>query len=171
MPNNQDNNPIWSTIRDLFPDNSLGDISPADMRDFVDAVTTEKNGTISTYTNMTDVYADTAIYADDYFIVLDDLDPNLNGLFAADINNPVTPGDMRQIFKVNTNIDNISDLDKPKLNKYEAYVQVLPNSWVVSGLDFKGIRPLLRLYFINEQDNENKDQIIIPKPNILEKVY
>ena len=120
MSENINNNPIWQYILDLFPDNSEGQISPSDIREFVNAVQKYKEDQQHHHEKLIDVWTNQEIYRSDIIIIKNEnqIDPDYqyNGIYVSKVDNPSSLNDLYLITKQLTKVDDIPDLEKPISN-------------------------------------------------------
>jgi len=115
-----DNNPVWDSLLDLFPDNSNGEISPADIRAFVKTVRLHKPTQIHKEEKLIDIWTNPDIYASDMVIInnrnIYDPDMQYNGIYVVLLDRPNSLNDLQLITKSIIKSDDTPDLYKPISN-------------------------------------------------------
>jgi len=96
-------NPIKDIILDLFSDNSNGDITASDMRQFVDGIWEDKERKINKYKTLNNAFQDTNLYQLDIFIIVEEIADSKNGIYVSLINQPNNEADIAQVANLTKN--------------------------------------------------------------------
>ena len=117
---NRNINPIWADILNRFPDQSNGEISPEDIRAFVNAVQKTKEDQHHYEEKLQDIWSNPYIYEDDLIIInnQNQLDPDYqyNGIYIAKISHPQNLNHLWLVTKGIQKADDIPDEYKPISN-------------------------------------------------------
>ena len=96
-------NPIKDETLNLFPDNTDGDITASDMREFVNNVWFDKERKINKYPTLQDAFSDSNLYQLDIFLITKEPVQSKNGIYVSLINQPNYENEIVQVANLTKN--------------------------------------------------------------------
>jgi hypothetical protein len=96
-------NPIKDETLNLFPDNTDGDITASDMRQYIDNIWKDKERKINKYPNLSEAFAHSELYQLDIFLITKEPIQSKNGIYVSLINQPNNETEIVQVANLTKN--------------------------------------------------------------------
>jgi len=96
-------NPIKDETLNLFPDNTDGDITASDMRQYVENVWKDKERKINKYPTLSEAFQHPELYQLDIFLITKEPIQSKNGIYVALINQPNNENEIVQVANLTKN--------------------------------------------------------------------